>query len=67
MADEMAGSLQKQLSRRIEKAHELLERCRNLDKAVHGLSKLETKIVAELRFLQSVSTNQRLNLRLIYL
>ena len=60
MANEMTGSLREQLSRRIEKAHELLERCRNLDKAVHGLSKLERKIVAELKFLQSVSAIQRL-------
>lgn len=54
MANEMTGSLREQLSRRIEKAEELLERCRNLDKAVEGLSKLERKIVAELKFLQSL-------------
>ena len=45
----------KLLSRRIEKANELLERCGNLDKSIEGLAKLRRKILAELKFLKSVS------------
>ena len=49
MADEL-------LSRRVEKAKELLERCHNLEKSIEGLPKLKRKILAELKFLESVST-----------
>ena len=58
MAEEVkaADSPDKLLSQRIEKANELLERCENLKKTIEGLSKLRRKILAELKFLKSVST-----------
>ena len=43
------------LSERIDKTHELLKRCDTLEKAIEGLTKLKRKLLAELKFLTSVS------------
>ena len=43
------------LKERIEKAEKLFERSQNLQKSIEGLSKLKRKILAEVKFLKSVS------------
>ena len=40
---------------RIEKAEKLFERSQDLQKSIEGLSKLKRKILAEVKFLKSVS------------
>ncbi|KAJ7394633.1 hypothetical protein OS493_000452 [Desmophyllum pertusum] len=58
MADEQDESPEKFLSQRIEKANELLKICDTLDKAIEGLPKLRRKILAELKFLTSLTSSE---------
>ncbi|KAM7445131.1 hypothetical protein ABFA07_006385 [Porites harrisoni] len=45
------------LEERIEKAEKLFERSQNLQKSIEGLSKLKRKILAEVKFLKSLSVD----------
>ncbi|CAH3013890.1 unnamed protein product [Porites evermanni] len=45
------------LEDRIEKAEKLFERSQNLQKSIEGLSKLKRKILAEVKFLKSLSVD----------
>lgn len=51
---------EKLVTERIAKIHELLERCSTLKKTIEGLTKLKKKLLAELKFLTSVSTDYQL-------
>ena len=51
----MAAKWSAFLKERIEKAEKLFERSQNLQKSIEGLSKLKRKILAEVKFLKSVS------------
>ena len=51
----MAAEWSAFLKGRIEKAEKLFERSQNLQRSIEGLSKLKRKILAEVKFLKSVS------------
>ncbi|PFX31961.1 UPF0415 protein C7orf25-like [Stylophora pistillata] len=46
---------EKLVSERIDKIHEMLYRCNTLEKTIEGLTKLQRKLLAELKFLTSLT------------